>query len=577
MSSPQVQPNQDILGYVLEQRIGAGGFGEVWKAIAPGGLHKAVKIVFGFHDDERAQSELRALETVKELRHPFLLSLERIDVYQGQLIVVSELADKSMKTRYSEYRKQGDAGIPRSELLGYLRDAADGLDYLCNEHLLQHLDVKPENLLIVGSHVKVADYGLVKDIRNHNHSILGGMTPTYAAPELFDGRPSQLSDQYSLAIVYQEMLTGIRPFEGRTPAELARQHLKELPNVDPLPRGDQSVVAKALSKDPNHRYANCMEFVEELSRRRASSRLKRSQSADSDSLSVDATQVLSSSDLPRSRSIETAVRLPPIECDGTEASFHPTLLIGVGRTGALALQTMKERLFQRFGRSDQLAALHMLCIDTDLKDLYSITGSDERARFRDEEVLAIGLRDSDAYRKSGDKYSTWLSRRWIYNIPRSFTTEGIRPLGRLAFADHVDAIVERLHQSIQKLGDETDLNKSAAAVDMPPDPSPRIFIVGSISGGLGSGMIADLAYAVRTVLLEHGLSDEYLTGVFFHSLGKTAAEGGLATSNTYSFLKELAHYAKLGYPGDRSIGLPAFDDEFSAAFFRYLSAPLRNR
>ena len=64
----------------------------------------------------------------------------------------------------------------------------------------------------MGGRIKVADFGLVKDLQDVNSSIVGGMTPVYAAPELFDGRPSIHSDQYSLAIVYQEMLTGALPY-----------------------------------------------------------------------------------------------------------------------------------------------------------------------------------------------------------------------------------------------------------------------------------------------------------------------------------------------------------------------------
>ena len=270
MTTAKVSANDEILGYRIETRIGEGGFGEVWRATAPGGLPKAVKLVFGFHDESLAQSELRALNKVREIRHPFLLSLERIDVVDGKLVVISELADKSLKQRFRECIRAEMDGIPRDELLGYIRDAADGLDFLCERHLLQHLDIKPENLLLLAGHVKVADYGLVKDVRNNNNSMMSGLTPTYAAPEIFDGRPSQTSDQYSLAIVYQEMLTGMRPYDGKTPAQLARQHMLGRPNLESLPRGDQAVVARALSKDPANRFASCTEFYEELQRRKNS-------------------------------------------------------------------------------------------------------------------------------------------------------------------------------------------------------------------------------------------------------------------------------------------------------------------
>ena len=206
------EPSAEILGYKLDKRIGSGGFGEVWAVEAPGGLKKALKIVYGFHDEKRAQAELKALDRVKSLRHPFLLSLERIEVFEGQLIVVTELADASLADHFNTYIAKGEPGIPREEMLKFMSNAAEALDFLSFEKSLQHLDIKPENLLLVGSHVKVADFGLMKDLKAASQSLMSGMTPAYAAPELFDGTPAPSSDQYSLAIMYCEMISGVRPF-----------------------------------------------------------------------------------------------------------------------------------------------------------------------------------------------------------------------------------------------------------------------------------------------------------------------------------------------------------------------------
>src|SRR5437660_3212817 len=257
---------EPIPGYRLIERIGGGGFGEVWKAEAPGGLMKAIKFVYGDlqgagEDDARAEQELKAMSRVKTVRHPYILSLERYDIIDGQLIIVMELADRNLWDRFRECRSQGHPGIPREELLRYMEETAEALDLMNIEYQLQHIDIKPQNLFLVHNHAKVADFGLVKDLEGRMASVTGGVTPVYAAPETFDGWISRFCDQYSLAIVYQELLTGKRPFAGTSVRQLILQHLQAAPNLEPLPAGDRAAVSKALSKAPNDRFPTCQEFV----------------------------------------------------------------------------------------------------------------------------------------------------------------------------------------------------------------------------------------------------------------------------------------------------------------------------
>ncbi len=96
------EPNAEpIPGYRLIEPLGSGGFGEAWKCEAPGGLFKAIKFVYGnLHsldtDGVRAEQEWKALNRVKEVRHPFVLSMDRIEDLGGELVIVMELADKSL-------------------------------------------------------------------------------------------------------------------------------------------------------------------------------------------------------------------------------------------------------------------------------------------------------------------------------------------------------------------------------------------------------------------------------------------------------------------------------------------------
>ncbi len=261
---------EPIPGYKLIEPLGKGGFGEVWKAEAPGGLLKAIKLVHGSmrsgHGEEvLVEQELKALTCVRGVRHPYILSMDRFDIIDGQLIIVMELADKNLWDRFMEYVGQSKSGIPRDELLRYLEETAEALDLMNIQYRLQHSDIKPQNLFLVHNHIKVADFGLVKDLKGVRANS-GGFSPLYAAPETFEGWVSEHSDQYSLAIVYQELLTGQRPFDGKNPRMLMLQHMQQQPNLEALPEADRVAIGRSLSKKPEERFPTCSEMVLALKR-----------------------------------------------------------------------------------------------------------------------------------------------------------------------------------------------------------------------------------------------------------------------------------------------------------------------
>jgi serine/threonine protein kinase len=274
MGIPRQQNAEPIPGYRLLEFLGHGGFGEVWKCTAPGGLFKAIKFVHGTSEaltagDNGMAQEWQAVQRVLGIRHPFLVSIDRVDVVQGDLVIVMELADQTLQALHLQHQAEGSPGIPRPQLLGYLCEAAEALDVLNFQHGLQHLDVKPGNLFLIGGHVKLADFGLVEDWRQGSDGTAAaepprGLSPPYAAPERFAGQVSASSDQFSLALVYQELLTSRLPFRGNNYRQLLLAHTSAPPDLKPLPEGDRVAVARALAKKPEERFPSCLAFVRAL-------------------------------------------------------------------------------------------------------------------------------------------------------------------------------------------------------------------------------------------------------------------------------------------------------------------------
>ena len=268
---PGLQPGDEpILGYRLVRRRGRGGFGEVWEAEASGGIHVALKFV---HLSPRAQAaELRALNCVRGIHHPNLLANFGSWEVDGALVVGMELADGSLWDRYIAASNLGLSGIPRAELLGYMADAAAGVDHL-NEprHTvdgragvgIQHRDVKPPNILLFGGGAKVADLGMARALEGAQGAHTGIWTFPFAAPESFRGLTARQSDQYGLAATYCQLRCGRLPFEGNAAAVTAG-HLYGQPDLEALPEAERPILERALSKEPGDRWPDCRALVEAI-------------------------------------------------------------------------------------------------------------------------------------------------------------------------------------------------------------------------------------------------------------------------------------------------------------------------
>jgi serine/threonine protein kinase len=599
---------EPIPGYKLIERLGGGGFGDVWKCEAPGGLHKAIKFVFGDlgaagDDGHRAEQELKALSRVKTVRHPYILSLERYDIIDGQLMIVMELADRNLWDRFKECRAKGLPGIPREELLRYMEETAEALDLMNNQYQLQHLDIKPQNLFLVYQHVKVADFGLVKDLEGMQASVTGGVTPVYAAPETFDGWVSRYCDQYSLAIVYQELLTGQRPFMGTNVRQLVLQHLQTPPNVTPLPVGDRAPIARALAKTPGDRFPTCRELVEALkagvgsahgtesSQVPASERptvpdtgptlkaIAPSQAAGIATTPTTPTDIkentspitgeqaatasLRSHRQPDSnpgttqfiRALEGAVLAPrshgeqrkaPPELRG-DGPLFPALVIGMGQLGMTVVQRLRQQLHTRFGGMDRVPHLHLMILDTDPEVVRAATRGAHGGRLSETDVLLAPLNRPSHYLKSRDgrpDIETWLNPRMLYRIPRSQVTTGVRALGRLAFCDNYRLIVRRLQTELNACMDPDNLASAIRQTGLALRTNrPRVYLVTSLAGGTGSGMFLDLAYTLRALLKQAGYEQPDVVGLFLLPSMDRNRTRTQTLGNTCAALREMTYFA----------------------------------
>jgi serine/threonine protein kinase len=209
---------------------------------------------------------------MRTIRHPNLLTIFGMWRRDATLVIAMELADRTLLDRCNEAVQCGLPGIPFGELLRYMRQTALGIDYLnAPRHVvygkegvgIQHRDLKPQNLLLIGNTVKVADFDLAKMMETVLASNTGNLTPAYAPPEFFRGQTSSRSDQYSLAVSYCQLRGGRLPFTG-SHWEIMLGHSLDAPDLTMLPEHERTVVARALAKDPEDRWPTCRAFVRQL-------------------------------------------------------------------------------------------------------------------------------------------------------------------------------------------------------------------------------------------------------------------------------------------------------------------------
>jgi serine/threonine protein kinase len=253
--------------YQLIRLLGKGGFAEVYlgehvylKTLA------AIKVLLTRVGDEEADYFITEARLLMDLRHSHIVRVLEFGVELDTPFLVMDYAPNgNMRQRYGK-----DTRLTPLTAATYARQVASALQYAHDQKLV-HRDVKPENLLLQrNDEILLSDFGIAMIARTSrsqkSDAIVG--TATYIAPEQIQGKATFASDQYSLAVIVYEWLSGNTPFHGSF-SEICAQHVFTPPpplhEVVPDILSDiESVVMTALAKDPQKRFASVMAFANAL-------------------------------------------------------------------------------------------------------------------------------------------------------------------------------------------------------------------------------------------------------------------------------------------------------------------------
>ena len=266
MANQQERLGQIVGEYRLLRWLGGGGFGNVYQAEH---LHNHTQVAIKILETRLTQpDDWRAFlneARVFRLQHPHIMPLLDFGLSQHDepFLVMDYAPNGTLRDRHPKGSR-----VPLPTVVHYVTQVASALQYAHDQRLI-HRDVKPENMLLRSDdRLLLSDFGIATAAHS-THSVtasagVGGTVP-YMAPEQLDGKPQPASDQYSLAVVVYEWLTGRCPFVGTT-VEVVVQHATKMPppllvQVPGLPLEVQEVLFHALAKNPRERFGSIQAFA----------------------------------------------------------------------------------------------------------------------------------------------------------------------------------------------------------------------------------------------------------------------------------------------------------------------------
>lgn len=261
---------QQVGEYRLLRLLGGGGFGEVYLTEhVRSHSHAAIKVLHAhLANNEELKTFINEARTFR-LKHPHIVPLLDFGITPNNVpyLVMEYASNGTLRERHPLGTQ-----VPLPAVVSYVNQVASALQYAHNLYLI-HRDVKPENMLVgANGEILLTDFGIATVAPNSYTSSqqqekIGG-TASYMAPEQIEGKPHPASDQYALAALTYEWLTGKRLFQG-TAIEVMIQHMATPPpslsqQAPMLPAQVERVLFTALAKDPRQRFGSMQAFATAL-------------------------------------------------------------------------------------------------------------------------------------------------------------------------------------------------------------------------------------------------------------------------------------------------------------------------
>lgn len=252
--------------YRLVRLLGEGGFAEVYLGEHIHlGILAAVKVLHTKFITREREEFLHEARTIAFLEHPSIIRILDCGVEPARgepFLIMAYAPNGTLRQRHPK-----GTYLPIEMIVPYVKQMSSALQY-AHERKLVHRDVKPENMLLgPKEEVLLSDFGiaLISSSSSSQNTTTAAGTVAYMAPEQIMGKPRPSSDQYALAVVTYEWLSGITPFYGSFP-EMCAQHLYATPPslremMPELAPEIEQTILKALAKDPQDRFPTIGEFA----------------------------------------------------------------------------------------------------------------------------------------------------------------------------------------------------------------------------------------------------------------------------------------------------------------------------